>query len=108
MTGAGNDGVDLEGRRGRVAEILIGTARPGSTVQQVWPHRERDSRRRSDRHGGVQRIAGLNLGNQSHLPAGNQPVARERQLVEPTQYKPVPRVVFRWSIIAARIVDVLN
>ena len=39
-----------------VAEILIGTARPGSTVQQVWSHRERDTWRRSDGHRRVQRI----------------------------------------------------
>jgi len=36
-----------------VAEILIGTARSGGTVQQVGSHRERDAWCRSDRHGGV-------------------------------------------------------
>ena len=104
MTCAGNDGVGLEVRRGRVAagrniaegardrkrrigrrsarrnrrgssggrpverltqywvaEILIWTARSGSTFQQVRSHRERDAWRRSDRHGRVQRIAGLQL-----------------------------------------------
>jgi len=54
----------------RVAEILIWTARSGRTFQQVWPHRERDAWRRSDRHGRVQRIAGLQLPPASRIPAG--------------------------------------
>ena len=44
----------------------------------------------------------------SDLPSGHEPVALEWELVEAAHNEAVARVEFRWAVIAAGVVNVLD
>src|SRR5258706_7021728 len=74
----------------------------------VWPNGQRDTRTRSNGNRRADGTAGLRLGEQTQLPATHQAIALERQRVEAAQREAVAHVEFRRSVIAARIVGVLQ
>jgi len=95
-------------KSGFVGEPLRRISSSDDRTDYIRAHGERDARTGTDDEGRVERIAGLRLGDNTELPAGDEAVALERKLVETAEDKAMTGIEFGRAIIATRIIRVLQ
>src|SRR5579864_4254260 len=94
--------------KNRIAKPIGGVPRSVYWPEEIRPHSQRNARTWADRQRRIQRAAALRLEEETHLPAGDKPVAFERELVKPAEREPIADIEFREPTVPAWVVSILD